>query len=123
MIVCYYCGRPGQTSDKSWLKGQTYNIDQSPPIWSIPNDNQPQQFQQILPQSSASTTIMTQPQHTRLESLPLYETGSFHTAVNSINATLTINTTTDQLRKWAVLIDTGAITSVASKEHFTHSNH
>eukprot|EP00971_Amphidinium_carterae_P304483 6050506-Amphidinium_carterae.4 len=30
------------------------------------------------------------------------------------------NTTTDQLRQWAVLIDTGAMTSVASQEHFTH---
>eukprot|EP00971_Amphidinium_carterae_P028446 559926-Amphidinium_carterae.1 len=52
----------------------------------------------------------------------MYETGSLP-FVNSINATLTINkesTATDQLRRWAVLIDTGAITSVASREHFTH---
>eukprot|EP00971_Amphidinium_carterae_P348618 6490595-Amphidinium_carterae.2 len=32
----------------------------------------------------------------------------------------TKKTTTDQLRRWAELIDTGAITSVASREHFTH---
>eukprot|EP00971_Amphidinium_carterae_P308701 6134410-Amphidinium_carterae.2 len=66
---------------------------------------------------------MTQPQQTRLEIMQLYETGLLHTAINSINATLTINrdnTTTDQLRQWAVLIDTGAMTSVASHENFPH---
>eukprot|EP00971_Amphidinium_carterae_P178938 3548965-Amphidinium_carterae.3 len=122
-IVCYHCGRPRYTSDKCSWKGQIYNIDQSQPVWSIPNDNQPQQLQQLAQHSSACTTIMTQPQQTRLENINLYETGSFHTAVNSINATLIINknhTTTDQLRRWAVLIDTGAMTSVASQEHNTH---
>eukprot|EP00971_Amphidinium_carterae_P149552 2965357-Amphidinium_carterae.1 len=54
---------------------------------------------------------MTQPQQTRLKNLNIYETGSFQTANN---------TTTDQLRRWAVLIGTGAMTSVASQEHFTH---
>eukprot|EP00971_Amphidinium_carterae_P317894 6319505-Amphidinium_carterae.1 len=49
------------TSDKCWWKGQTYNIDQSPPVWSIPRDDQSQQLQQLPLQSSASTTIMTQP--------------------------------------------------------------
>eukprot|EP00971_Amphidinium_carterae_P064161 1270156-Amphidinium_carterae.1 len=91
----------GKDKHTSWINHHRFG--------QSPNDNQPQQFQQMPPQSSASTTIMTQPhqqQQTRLESLPLYETGSFHTAVNSINATLTINkenTTTDQLRRWAVL--------------------
>eukprot|EP00971_Amphidinium_carterae_P095165 1882706-Amphidinium_carterae.2 len=61
-IVCYYCGRPGHTSDKRWWKGQTYNIDQSQRVWSVPNDNRHQQLQQMPPSSSASTTIMTQPQ-------------------------------------------------------------
>eukprot|EP00971_Amphidinium_carterae_P201163 3992027-Amphidinium_carterae.3 len=46
-IVCYYCGKPGHTSDKCWWKGQIYNIDQSQPVWSVPNDNQPQQLQQL----------------------------------------------------------------------------
>eukprot|EP00971_Amphidinium_carterae_P242314 4811235-Amphidinium_carterae.2 len=33
------------------------------------------------------------------------------------------NTTTDQLRRWAILIDTGAMTSVAAQEHFqSHTN-
>eukprot|EP00971_Amphidinium_carterae_P209736 4160473-Amphidinium_carterae.1 len=125
-IVCYYCGKPGHTSDKCRCKGQKYNIDQSQPVWSVPNDSQPQQLQQMPLQSSASTTIMTQLRHMRLENMSFYEQGSFHTAVNSINAALTINkdnTTTDQLKRWAavlVLIDTGAITSVTSREHFTH---
>eukprot|EP00971_Amphidinium_carterae_P028576 562616-Amphidinium_carterae.2 len=69
------------------------NIDQSQPAWSLPNDNQPQQLQQLqqMPlHSSASTTFMIQPQQTRLENMQLYETGSFLTAINSINATLTI---------------------------------
>eukprot|EP00971_Amphidinium_carterae_P116828 2313869-Amphidinium_carterae.2 len=122
-IVCYYCGKPGHTSDKCWWKGQIYNIDQSKPVWSVPNDNQPQQLQQ-LPQSSASTTIMTQPQQTRLENMSLYESGSFYTGIHSITgATLIVNkdnTTTDQLRRWAILIDTGAMTTVGSQEHFNH---
>eukprot|EP00971_Amphidinium_carterae_P163714 3245945-Amphidinium_carterae.1 len=112
-IVCYYCGKPGHTSDKCWWKGQIYNIDQSQPVWSVPNDNQPQQLQQLPQHSSVSTTIMTQPQQTRLENMSLYEQGSLHTGVNSITGTTLIvnkdNTTTDQLRRWAVLIDTGAI--------------
>eukprot|EP00971_Amphidinium_carterae_P275693 5470351-Amphidinium_carterae.1 len=77
------------TPDKCWWKGQIYNIDQSQPVWSIPKDNQPPQLQQ-LPQSSASTTIMTQPQQTRLENINLYETGSFHTGVLSISSTTLI---------------------------------
>eukprot|EP00971_Amphidinium_carterae_P242161 4808428-Amphidinium_carterae.1 len=28
-IICYYCGRPGHTSDKCWWKGPIYNIDQA----------------------------------------------------------------------------------------------
>eukprot|EP00971_Amphidinium_carterae_P019373 381502-Amphidinium_carterae.1 len=107
--VCYYCGKPGHTSDKCWWKGQIYNIDQAQPVCSIPNDNQPQQLQQ-LPQSSVSTTIMTQPQQTRLENMSLYEQGSFQTGVLSITGSTLIvnkdNTTTNQLRRWAVLIDT-----------------
>eukprot|EP00971_Amphidinium_carterae_P126392 2503983-Amphidinium_carterae.1 len=122
-IMCYYCGKPGHTSDKCWWKGRIYNIDQSQPVWSVLNDNQPQQLQQ-LPQSSSSTTIMTQPRQTRLENMSLYESGSFHTGVNSITGSTLIvnkdNTTTDQLRRWAVLIYTGAMTSVASPEHFNH---
>eukprot|EP00971_Amphidinium_carterae_P092755 1836725-Amphidinium_carterae.3 len=43
--------------------------------------------------------------------------------IYNINATLTIhknNTSKDQLRQWAILIHTIAMTSVASQDHFTH---
>eukprot|EP00971_Amphidinium_carterae_P241580 4797012-Amphidinium_carterae.1 len=67
---------------------------------------------------------MTQPQQTRLENMSLYEQGSCHTGVNSITGTTLIvnkdNTTTDQMKRWAILIDTGAMTSVASPDHFNH---
>eukprot|EP00971_Amphidinium_carterae_P345958 6487169-Amphidinium_carterae.1 len=123
-ITCYLCGKPGHTADKCWWKGTIHNIDQTnqqPPVWSLPNDgaSQMQMLQQQPPQSSALTTIMTQPQQ-----MSQYETGSFNTAINSIYAsTLTISkdyAKTNQVRQWAILIDTGAITSVASREHFPH---
>eukprot|EP00971_Amphidinium_carterae_P210694 4180706-Amphidinium_carterae.1 len=67
---------------------------------------------------------MTPPQQARLENMSLYESGSFRTGVNRITGSTLIvnkdNTTTDHLRRWAVLIDTGAMTSVASPEHFNH---
>eukprot|EP00971_Amphidinium_carterae_P135445 2683828-Amphidinium_carterae.1 len=53
--------------------------------------------------------------------MSLYEQGSFHTGGLSITETTLIvnkdNTTTDQLRRWAILIDTGAM---ISPEHFNH---
>eukprot|EP00971_Amphidinium_carterae_P007538 149629-Amphidinium_carterae.1 len=55
--------------------------------------------------------------------MQLYETGLFQTAINNISAILTMdknNTSKDQLRQWVILIDTGAMTSVASQDHFTH---
>eukprot|EP00971_Amphidinium_carterae_P335967 6472069-Amphidinium_carterae.4 len=61
-----------------------------------------QRQQQLPPQSSASMTILPQ----QLEQLQMYETGSFQTVVNSINATLTVDKTyTDQsqIRQWAIL--------------------
>eukprot|EP00971_Amphidinium_carterae_P252195 5007067-Amphidinium_carterae.1 len=125
-ILCYYCG-PGHTSDKCWWKGPIYSIDQSTPMWSVPNDVQTQRLQQLPPPSSASRTIMTQPQQIKLNNMQLYKKNSFQTTINSIShmirATLTIdknNTSKDQLRQWAILIDTGAMTSVASQDHFTH---
>eukprot|EP00971_Amphidinium_carterae_P017864 352049-Amphidinium_carterae.1 len=119
-IVCYYCGKPGHTSDKCWWKqkGQLYNIDQPQPIWSLPNDNQAQPLQPV-PQSAATTTILTQPQ--QQPNISLYEQ---QYAIRSVTgSTLVVdkdNTTADQLGRWAILIDTGAITSVASREHFSH---
>eukprot|EP00971_Amphidinium_carterae_P174427 3457768-Amphidinium_carterae.1 len=72
------------------------------------------------PQSSASTTLLPQTAN-RLDQLQMYETGSFQTAVNSIDAALTVDreyTNQTQVKQWAILIDTGAMTSVASKDHF-----
>eukprot|EP00971_Amphidinium_carterae_P204007 4048321-Amphidinium_carterae.2 len=43
-IACYYCGKPGHTSDKCWWKGRVYNIDQAQPVWSLPDDNSAQQM-------------------------------------------------------------------------------
>eukprot|EP00971_Amphidinium_carterae_P109622 2170912-Amphidinium_carterae.1 len=75
-----------------------------------------QRQQQLLPQSTASTMLI-QPSVNRLDQLQPYETGSFQTAANSINATLTVDkkyTDRSQIRQWAMLINTGAMTSVAS---------
>eukprot|EP00971_Amphidinium_carterae_P289601 5750190-Amphidinium_carterae.1 len=67
---------------------------------------------------------MTQPQQTRPETINLYEQQSYHTGIHSVTGSTLIvnkdNTTTYQLRRWAILIDTGAMTSVASQEHFNH---
>eukprot|EP00971_Amphidinium_carterae_P350922 6491808-Amphidinium_carterae.3 len=81
---------------------------------------------QQAPPSSTSTAIMTQPQQQRLESMSLYDQQPY--GIRSITGSTLIvdkdNATTDQLRRWAILIesdiDTGAMTSVASQEHFTH---
>eukprot|EP00971_Amphidinium_carterae_P348727 6490644-Amphidinium_carterae.2 len=104
-IVCYNCGKPGHTSDKCWWKLQIYNIDQAQPVWSLPNDNPAQQLQQV-PLSLASTTIMTQPQQTRLENINIYDQQPYHTGIHSMTGSTLIvnkdNTTTDQLR----IIDT-----------------
>eukprot|EP00971_Amphidinium_carterae_P204008 4048321-Amphidinium_carterae.3 len=65
---------------------------------------------------------MTQPQQQRLESISLYDQQPY--GIRSITGSTLIvdkdNTTTNQLRRWAILIDTSAMTSVASQEHFTH---
>eukprot|EP00971_Amphidinium_carterae_P085388 1689081-Amphidinium_carterae.3 len=67
---------------------------------------------------------MTQPQQTRPETINSYDQQPYHTGIHSTTGSTLIvnkdNTTTDQLRRWAILIDTGAMTSVASQEHFTH---
>eukprot|EP00971_Amphidinium_carterae_P025790 508890-Amphidinium_carterae.1 len=78
-IVCYFCRRPSHTSDKCWWKGQTHNLDQPTPIWSLPTDTGTQQRLQQVRQSATSTTII-RPAVTRLDQLQLYETGSFQTA-------------------------------------------
>eukprot|EP00971_Amphidinium_carterae_P345485 6486472-Amphidinium_carterae.1 len=116
-IVCYYCGKPGYTSDKCWWKnkGQIYNMDQPASMWSLPNDNPAQNLQPLS--QSASTTLLPQVQPQN----PLYEQQYTVRAVTG--TTLVVdrdNTTTDQLRRWAILIDAGASTSVASREHFSH---
>eukprot|EP00971_Amphidinium_carterae_P351577 6492171-Amphidinium_carterae.3 len=57
----------------------------------------------------------------RLDNMQLYKTGSSQTAINSINANLTIDrnyTSQDQLRQWAVLIDRSH-----DKRHFTKPLH
>eukprot|EP00971_Amphidinium_carterae_P271694 5391350-Amphidinium_carterae.1 len=81
-------------------------MDQPAPMWSVPNDNPAQNLQ---PRSqSASTTILPQTQPPN----PLYEQ---QYSVRAVTGTTLVvdkdNTTTDQLRRWAILIDTGAITS------------
>eukprot|EP00971_Amphidinium_carterae_P249673 4955673-Amphidinium_carterae.1 len=92
-------------------------MDQPAPMWSLPNDNPAQNLQ---PSSqSATTTILTQPQQP--PNITLYDQKY---AVRAVTGTTLVvdkdNTTTDQLRRWAILIDTGAITSAASREHFSH---
>eukprot|EP00971_Amphidinium_carterae_P069509 1375399-Amphidinium_carterae.2 len=63
---------------------------------------------QQVPPSSASTAIMTQPQQQRLESISIYDQQTY--GIHSITGSTLIvdrdNTTTDQLRRWAILIDT-----------------
>eukprot|EP00971_Amphidinium_carterae_P308755 6135235-Amphidinium_carterae.10 len=98
-------------------------IDQPTFIWLLPNDTGMQQRQQMPLQSSAMTTLLPQ-NADRLDQMQLDETGSCRqTALKSINATLTIDrkyTDQTQVQHWAILIYTGAMTSVASKEHFTN---
>eukprot|EP00971_Amphidinium_carterae_P022971 453259-Amphidinium_carterae.1 len=111
-IICYFCGKTGHTSDKCWWnnKGQLYNMDQPAPMWSVPNDNPSQNLQ---PASQQGTTIMTQPQG--VPPPPISSIYDQHYTVRAVTgATLVVdkdNTTTDQLQRWAILIDTGAITS------------
>eukprot|EP00971_Amphidinium_carterae_P050233 989816-Amphidinium_carterae.1 len=65
---------------------------------------------------------MTQPQQQRLESINIYDQQPYriHNITGSTRIVDKDNATTDQLRRWAILIDTSAMTSVASQEHFTH---
>eukprot|EP00971_Amphidinium_carterae_P018824 370676-Amphidinium_carterae.1 len=94
-------------------------MEQPTPIWSMPNDNQTQNLQ---PSSqTATTTILTQPQQQQPPTITLYDQQQYVRAFTG-GAILVVdkdNTTTDQLQRWAILIDTGAITSVASKHHFS----
>eukprot|EP00971_Amphidinium_carterae_P323678 6432629-Amphidinium_carterae.1 len=87
-------------------------------MWSIPNDNPTPQLQP--PSQSATTTILTQPQQ-HPTNINLYDQPY---GIRSVTRTTLVvdedNTTTNQLRRWAILIDTGAITSVASRDHFSH---
>eukprot|EP00971_Amphidinium_carterae_P258458 5129794-Amphidinium_carterae.1 len=74
------------------------------------------------PSQTATTTIMTQPNQQQPPSITLYDQQQYVRAFTG-GAILVVdkdNTTTDQLQRWAILIDTGAITSVASKHHFSH---
>eukprot|EP00971_Amphidinium_carterae_P090355 1789167-Amphidinium_carterae.1 len=65
-------------------------------------------------------TSLTQPQQ-QPTNINLYDQ---QYAIRSVTGSTLIvdneNTTTNQLRRWAILIDTGAITSVASRDHFSH---
>eukprot|EP00971_Amphidinium_carterae_P290996 5778732-Amphidinium_carterae.1 len=87
-------------------------------MWSLPNDNPTPQLQQSS--QSATTMILTQPQQ-QATNISLYDQPY---GIRSVTGTPLVvdkdNTTTDQLRRWAILIDTGAITSVASRDHFSH---
>eukprot|EP00971_Amphidinium_carterae_P008494 167668-Amphidinium_carterae.1 len=66
-------------------------------------------------QHGSTYTNVTQPQN------PLYDQQQYVRAVSGTPLVVDKdNTTTDQLRLWAILIDTGAITSVASRERFSH---
>eukprot|EP00971_Amphidinium_carterae_P278068 5519809-Amphidinium_carterae.1 len=69
---------------------------------------------------SAATTLL-QATATSLDQLQKYDIGSFQTAVNSVNATLTIDhklIDQQQVQLWVILIETGAMTSVASPGTF-----
>eukprot|EP00971_Amphidinium_carterae_P294742 5852661-Amphidinium_carterae.1 len=69
--------------------------------------------QNLQPSSqTATTTILTQPQQQQPPSITLYDQQQYVRAFTG--ATLVVDketTTTDQLQRWAILIDTGAITS------------
>eukprot|EP00971_Amphidinium_carterae_P203133 4031258-Amphidinium_carterae.1 len=84
-------------------------MDQPTPMWSLPNDGTSQNIQ---PSSqTATTTILTQPQQ-QPPSITLYDQQQYFMAFTG--STLVVDkdsTITDQLQRWAILIDTGAITS------------
>eukprot|EP00971_Amphidinium_carterae_P280701 5572685-Amphidinium_carterae.1 len=89
-------------------------MDQPTPMWSVPNDGTSQKLRQNLQPSSqtATTTILTQPQLQQPPSITLYDQQQYVQAFTG--STLVVDkdsTTTDQLQQWAILIDTGAITS------------
>eukprot|EP00971_Amphidinium_carterae_P178150 3533621-Amphidinium_carterae.1 len=61
----------------------------------------------------ATTTIMTQPNQQQPPSITIYDQQQYVRAFTG-GAILVLdkdNTITDQLQRWAILIDTGAITS------------
>eukprot|EP00971_Amphidinium_carterae_P139340 2761108-Amphidinium_carterae.1 len=76
-------------------------------MWSVPNDNPTAQLQP--PSQSATTTILAQPQQ-QPTNINLYDQPY---EIRSVTGTTLVvdkdNATTDQLRRWAILIDTGAI--------------
>eukprot|EP00971_Amphidinium_carterae_P095638 1892329-Amphidinium_carterae.1 len=81
----------------------------------MPNDNQTMNLQQQQQPSSQPATTMVLPQTNQSQppSVTIYEQPQYVRAFTG-GAILVVdkdNTTTDQLQRWAILIDTGAITS------------
>eukprot|EP00971_Amphidinium_carterae_P177436 3519006-Amphidinium_carterae.1 len=87
-------------------------MDQPTPVWSVPNDRT---AQQLHPSSqTATTTILTTPQQQQQPpSITLYDQQHQYSVRAFMGSTLVVDknsTTTYQLQRWAILIDTGAIT-------------
>eukprot|EP00971_Amphidinium_carterae_P002182 43246-Amphidinium_carterae.1 len=79
-------------------------------MWSVPNDGAGQNLQ---PTAQQATTILTHPQQQPPPSITIYDQQQQYVRAFT-ESTLVVDkdsTTTDQLQRWAILIDTGAITS------------
>eukprot|EP00971_Amphidinium_carterae_P265152 5259406-Amphidinium_carterae.2 len=98
----------GQTAPNYWWKGQTCAIDQHAAVTELPTSGP--SVREIY---ATTTTIVSH---------ELFGTTNC-SRVKSINVTLALDDQykcTNAVRQWAVLIDTGAITSVAPRHHFSH---
>eukprot|EP00971_Amphidinium_carterae_P071100 1405757-Amphidinium_carterae.1 len=88
-------------------------MEQTTPIWSMPNDNQTMNLQQQPSPQPATTMVLPQTNQSQPPSVTIYDQQQYVRAFTD-GAILVVdkdNTTTDQLQRWAILIDTGAITS------------
>eukprot|EP00971_Amphidinium_carterae_P242110 4807289-Amphidinium_carterae.1 len=80
----------------------------------MPNDNQTMNLQQQTSSQPATTMVLPQANQSQPSSVTIYEQPRSHVYAFTDGAKLVVdkdNTTTDQLQRWAILIDTGAITS------------
>eukprot|EP00971_Amphidinium_carterae_P151959 3011631-Amphidinium_carterae.2 len=105
--VCYFCGRPGHTSDKCWWQGPTYNINQPASICSVFTTKR---------HSEQSTTTRNAPSSRNI----ICSYNNVATGCKQTGSSTKEFTDQRQVQQWAILTHTGAMTSVASPNQFPH---